>query len=50
MRRFVEDVDRGQSTLLPERLDEYIGEDNPVCVIGDFVDELDLCGIAFGRG
>ncbi len=29
MKRFVEGVDRGQGTLFPERLDDYIGEDNP---------------------
>ncbi len=42
MKRFVEGEDRGQSTLFPERLDEYIGDDNPVRVIDVFVDELDL--------
>ena len=30
MKRFVEGVDREQGTLFPERLDDYIGEDNPV--------------------
>ena len=30
MKRFVEGVDRGQGTLFPERLDDYIGEDNPL--------------------
>ena len=30
MKRFVEGVDRGQSTLFPECLDDYIGDDNPV--------------------
>jgi hypothetical protein len=39
--------DRGQSTLFPERLDDYVGEDNPVRAIGVFVDELDLAGLAF---
>jgi hypothetical protein len=28
--------------LFPERLDEYIGEDNPVRVIDVFIEELDL--------
>ena len=27
MKRFVEGVDRSQSVLFPERLDDYIGED-----------------------
>ena len=33
MKRFVEGLDRGQSTLLPECLEDWIGEDNPVRVI-----------------
>jgi transposase len=47
MKRFVEGVDRGQSTLLPECLDDWIGEDNPVRVIDVFVDELDLAELGF---
>jgi transposase len=42
MRRFVEEVDRGQWTLLPECLDDFIDESNPVRVIDAFVDALDL--------
>jgi transposase len=42
MRRFVEGVDRGQSTLFPECLEDWICEDNPVRVIDVFVQELDL--------
>ncbi len=49
MKRFVEGLDCGQSTLFPERLDDWIGEDNPVRVIDVFVDELDLGGLGFGR-
>ncbi|NQV84760.1 MAG: IS1182 family transposase [Rhodospirillales bacterium] len=49
MRRFVEGEDRSQSTLFPERLDEYVGEDNPVRVVDVFVDELDLGGLGFER-
>jgi hypothetical protein len=33
MRRFVEGADLGQSTLFPECLEDWIGEDNPVRVI-----------------
>ena len=40
MRRFVEGMDRGQSTLFPESLEDWICEDNPVRVIDVFVDEL----------
>lgn len=49
MKRFVEGVDREQSTLFPERLDDYIGEDNPVRVVDVFVDELDLGVLGFDR-
>ncbi len=49
MRRFVEGADRGQSTLFPECLDDWIGEDNPVRAIDVFVDELDLAELGFGR-
>ena len=49
MKRFIEGEDRGQSTLFPERLDDWVGEDNAVRVIDVFVDELDLGGLGFGR-
>ena len=49
MKRFVEGIDRSQSTLFPERLDDWIGDDNPVRVIDVFVDELDLGGLGFAR-
>ncbi len=49
MKRFVEGEDRGQGTLFPERLDDWICQDNPVRVIDVFVDELDLGGLGFGR-
>ncbi len=48
MKRFVEGVDRDQSTLFPERLEDWIGEDNAVRVIDVFVEELDLGGLGFG--
>ena len=47
MKRFVEGVDRGQSTLFPECLDDWIGEENAVRVIDVFVDELDLGELGF---
>ncbi len=49
MGRFVEGEDRSQSTLLPERLDDYVGEDNPVRVVDVFVDNLDLTTLGFDR-
>src|SRR5207253_1580850 len=48
MRRFVEGTGRGQSTLFPECLEDWIDEDNPVCVIDVFVEELDLGELGFG--
>ena len=48
MKRFIEGADRGQSTLFPECVEDWIGEDNPVRVIDVFVDELDLAELGFG--
>ena len=42
MKRYVEGEDRTQATLFPERLEDYIAEDNPVRVIDVFVEELGL--------
>src|SRR6185369_5151300 len=47
MKRFIEGADRSQVTLLPECLDDYIAEDNPVRVVDAFVDELDLWDLGF---
>ena len=47
MRRFVEGIDRGQTTLFPECLEDWIDEDNPVRVIDAFVEKLDLSGLGF---
>jgi transposase len=47
MARFVEGCDRGQSTLFPAVLDEYIGDDNPVRAIDVFVEGLDLAKLGF---
>ncbi len=47
MRRFVEGTDRGQSTLFPECLEDWIDENNPVQAIDVFVDELDLAELGF---
>ena len=47
MKRFVEGIDRGQATLFPECLADWIDENNPVQVIDVFVDELDLAALGF---
>ena len=49
MKRFVAGAERSQSTMFPEQLDDWIGEDNPVRVVDVFVDELDLGGLGFDR-
>jgi transposase len=47
MRRFIEGESRQQVTLMPDVLDDYVGEDNPVRVIDLFVDELNLIELGF---
>ncbi|MFT5611351.1 MAG: transposase [Polaribacter sp.] len=47
MPRFIEAEPRAQATLFPERIEDYIDEDNPVRAIEAFVDMLDLEGIGF---
>src|SRR4249919_466079 len=47
MKRFVEGEDRRQAVLLPEYLDDYVSEENPVRVIDVFVSELDLGALGF---
>src|SRR6266705_1191804 len=47
MKRFIEGEDRAQITLLPECLDDYLAEDNPVRVVEVFVDQLDLRPLGF---
>jgi transposase len=49
MAGFIEGVERGQSTLFPERLEDWVGEDHLVRVIDLFVEELDLSGLGFER-
>ena len=45
MKRFIEGESRNQATLLPECLDDYIAEDNPVRAVEAFIDELDLLAL-----
>ena len=47
MSGFIEGEDRNQATLFPERIDDYVAEENAVRVIDVFVDELDLSGLGF---
>ena len=47
MSRFIEGQDRGQVTLLPECLDDYIAEDNTVRIVDAFISELDMVALGF---
>ncbi|APG84076.1 transposase, IS4 [Sinorhizobium americanum CCGM7] len=47
MKRFIEGEDRRQATLLPDTLEDYVTQDNPVRVIDVFIDELDLEVLGF---
>ena len=42
MQGFVRGADRQQTTLLPECLDDWVDESNPVRVVDVFVDALEL--------
>jgi transposase len=48
MARFVVGVDRDQATLLPECLEDWVDENNPVRAVDVFVDALDLADLGFG--
>ncbi len=47
MKRFIEGADRCQPTLLPECLDDYVEEDNPVRAVDAIVGMLDLAALGF---
>src|SRR5262245_61408504 len=47
MAGFVAGTDRGQATLLPECLDDWVDDSNPVRVIDAFVEMLDLRALGF---
>jgi transposase len=47
MKRFIQGQDRTQATLLPECVDDYVGEDSCVRVVDVFVDQLDLRALGF---
>ena len=47
MHRFIDGEDRLQQTLLPNSLEDYVSEENPVRVVEVFIDELDLAALGF---
>ena len=46
---YKEKASREQIMLLPDSIDEYVGDDNPVRVIDAFVDSLDLVSLNFTK-
>jgi transposase len=49
MKRFIEGEERLQATLLPDCLEDYVSDENPVRVIEAFIGELDLKALGFER-
>jgi transposase len=47
MKGFIQGVDRQQTTLLPECLDDWVGESNPIRAVDVFVDALELRDLGF---
>ena len=47
MKGFVQEADRQQTTLLPECLDDWVGESNAVRAVDVFVDALELRDLGF---
>ena len=49
MSHHIQGQSRTQTTLLPEALDDFVTEDNPVRVIDVFVNEINLDSLGFHR-
>ena len=49
MAGFMEGIDRGQCTLFPPSLEDYVAEDNPVRAVDLFVESLDLGKLGFQK-
>lgn len=47
MNRFIEGEARTQATLFPERLDDYVTQDNPVRVVDVYIDSINISGMGF---
>ncbi len=47
MSKFIEGDNRHQTTLFPERVDDFVSEDSPVRVVDVFIDRLDISGLGF---
>lgn len=46
---YISGIDRSQTLLLPENIEDYVGQNNPVRFIDAFVDGLDLAALGFVR-
>ncbi len=44
---YIEGLNRDQLLLCPQSLDEFVSDDNPVCLIDAFVESLDLETLGF---
>lgn len=47
MKRFIKGLDRSQTTLLPDCIDDFVSEESPVRAIDAFVDMIDLAALGF---
>lgn len=47
--KYIEGQDQDQMLLLPDCIEDYITDDNPIRVIDAFVDGLDLAALGFQR-
>ena len=47
MSGFIEGESRHQTTMFPDKLDDFVSEDNTVRVVDFFVDKLDVSGLGF---
>ena len=48
-RQYIEGMERSQTVLLPDSIDDYIGEENEVRFIDAFVEGLDLLSLGFNH-
>jgi transposase len=47
MSRFIVGQDRSQVTLLPECLDDFVGEDNTARLVDAFINGLEMMALGF---
>ncbi len=47
MTKFIEGENRFQTTLFPESLDDYVGDESMVRVLDYFIDDLNISGLGF---